>query len=258
MFSKGLTIRGESGAGYRLVHPLGRPTANVWKAVHESDDHSEVVAKGPSKDDDEASNWPAFQHETKMQRLFSKDPLIRHLKMENVGISGFDNEKPNENPREIRVRLADLGAVSNPGTREISALTYRSPEVHFGKAWDQSTDIWSWGTILAQLLFAQVDFSSPGMYDSIAVGSLDEKTKAVRDAMAIDFDLHSLPLYADDPTSQTMLPPARPEMAYKWAEAMMNKGISQEDIQFLANTLNPLPGGRFTTVEILESGYLDI
>lgn len=111
---------------------------------------------------------------------------------------------------------------------------------------------------LAQLLLAQVDFSSPGMYDSIAIGSLDEKTKAARDAMAVDFDLHSLPLYADDAKSQAMLPPARPEMAYKWAEAMMAKGVSGEDIQFLANTLNPLPGARFTTVEILESGYLDV
>ncbi|KAK4146243.1 uncharacterized protein C8A04DRAFT_26061 [Dichotomopilus funicola] len=178
--------------------------------------------------------------------------------MENVGISGFDNEKPNENQRQIKVRLADLGAVSSPGTREISALTYRSPEVHFGKPWDQSTDIWSWGIILAQLLLAQVDFSSHGMYDSIAVGSLNEKTKAARDTMAVDFDLHSLPLYADDAQSQAMLPPARSEMAYKWAEAMMDKGISQEDIQFLANALNPLPEARFTTVEILESGYLDI
>ena len=94
---------------------------------------------------------------------------------------------------------------------------------------------------LAQLLLAQVDFSSPGMYNSIAVGSLGEKTKAARDAMAVDFDLHSLPLYADDAKSQAMLPPARPEMAYKWANAMMSKGVSREDIQFLANTLNPLP-----------------
>lgn len=30
--------------------------------------------------------------------------------MENIGISGFDNDKPNENPRQIKVRLADLGA----------------------------------------------------------------------------------------------------------------------------------------------------
>ncbi len=99
---------------------------------------------------------------------------------------------------------------------------------------------------------------SPGMYDSIAVGSLDEKTRATRDAMAVDFDLHSLPLYADDAKAHAMLPPARPEMAYKWAEAMMAKGIPGEDIQLLANTLNPLPGARFTTVEILESGYLDL
>jgi hypothetical protein len=39
---------------------------------------------------------------------------------------------------------------------------------------------------------------------------------------------------------------------------MIAKGISEDDIQSFANTLNPLPGGRFTTVEILESGYLDI
>lgn len=110
---------------------------------------------------------------------------------------------------------------------------------------------------LAQLLLAQVDFCSPGMYDSIAVCSLDDRTKAARDAIAVDFDLHSLPLYADDAKSRAMLPPARPEMAYKWAEAMMAKGVPGEDIQFLANTLNPLPKARFTTVEILESGYLD-
>jgi hypothetical protein len=32
------------------------------------------------------------------------------LKMENVGISGFDNEKINSNTNDIIVRLADLGA----------------------------------------------------------------------------------------------------------------------------------------------------
>lgn len=96
------------------------------------------------------------------------------------------------------------------------------------------------------------------MYDSIAVGSQDEKTKAARDAIAVDFELHALPLYADDAKSQAMLPPARPEMAYKWAATMIDKGVPQEDLRFLANTMNPLPGARFTTVEILESGYLDI
>lgn len=74
---------GESGAKYRLVHPLGKgrdgTAANVWKAIRESDDHSEFVAKGPSKEDDKALNWPAFCHEIKMQRLFSKDSMIQHM-----------------------------------------------------------------------------------------------------------------------------------------------------------------------------------
>jgi len=110
---------------------------------------------------------------------------------------------------------------------------------------------------LAQLLLAQIDFKSPGMYDNFAVGTLEEKAKAVRDAIAVDFDLHSHSLYAEDPKGRALLPPPQPEMAYKWAEAMMDKGVAEEDIQFLANTLNPLPGARFTTVEIMESGYLD-
>jgi hypothetical protein len=95
------------------------------------------------------------------------------------------------------------------------------------------------------------------MYDSVVVGTLEEKTKAARDAMAVDFDLHSLPLYVEDAQSRALLPPPQPEKAYMWAEAMMAKGVSGEDIQFLANTLNPLPRARFSTVEILESGYLE-
>ncbi|KAK4241399.1 protein kinase [Achaetomium macrosporum] len=176
------------------------------------------------------------------------------LKMENVGVSGFDNEKPNDDPRQIKVRLADLGSISEPGTREISALTYRGPEVHFGKPWDYSTDY-------AQLLLAHVDFKSPGMYDNIDPGSFEEKEekiKAVRDALAIDFELHSLPFYTEDARARELLPPPQAEQAYKWTEDMFDKGIAQEDIQFLANVLNPLPRARDTTVEILESRYLEI
>ncbi len=163
---------------------------------------------------------------------------------------------------------------SKAGTREISALSYRSPEALFGEPWDYSTDVWSWGIVgfqpphcppssnfyqffqLAQLLLAQMDFKSPGVYDNMAVGALEEKIKAVRDAMAVDFDLHSHPMYAEHPAAHAMLPPPQPEMAYQWAEAMMEKGVAEEDIQFLANTLSPLPGARFTAAEIIESGYL--
>ncbi|KAK4123476.1 hypothetical protein N657DRAFT_409982 [Parathielavia appendiculata] len=111
---------------------------------------------------------------------------------------------------------------------------------------------------LAQLLLAQVDFRSPGMYDSIATGSLEEKTRAVPDAIAIDSDLHSVPWCAEDVKSRALLPPAQPNKAYKWAETAMEKRVSGEDIQFLANVLNPLSYTRFTTGEILESEYLNI
>jgi hypothetical protein len=75
---------------------------------------------------------------------------------------------------------------------------------------------------LAQLLLAQVDFKSPGMYDSTASsGSLEEKIKAVRNALAIDFDLHSVPYYAEDDQCCDLLPSPQPEEAYMWANKMV-------------------------------------
>lgn len=92
--------------------------------------------------------------------------------MENVVLGGFDSSKPSENFRDLIVRLADCGSstwhffflypcpanltyfiVSKPSTREITSLTYRSPEVHFGKSWTSSTDVWSWGIIVSELFF---------------------------------------------------------------------------------------------------------
>ncbi|KXX80149.1 tRNA modification GTPase MnmE, partial [Madurella mycetomatis] len=110
--------------------------------------------------------------------------------MENIGVRRFDNEKPNDDHREIIVGLADLGSISKPGVREISALTYRSPEVHFRKPWDERAQMSGHGGLLSnntalQLLLAQVNFESPGMYDSISVGTLENKTKVARDAVAI-------------------------------------------------------------------------
>ncbi|GKZ28934.1 hypothetical protein AbraIFM66950_001892 [Aspergillus brasiliensis] len=189
-----------------------------------------------------------------MKGLFYTD-----LKMENVVLGGFDSSKPNEDVRDLIVRLADCGSISKPSTREITSLTYRSPEVHFGKPWTSSTDVWSWGIILAQLLQAHVDFTSPGMYDSdsIGAGTLVEKGATIRDQLAVDFDLSSLPFYAEDEQCARMLPPPRPEEAYMWANDMFEKDVSGEDIQFLVEVLHPDPNARLTVREILESGYLD-
>ncbi|KAI0532635.1 hypothetical protein GGR58DRAFT_517579 [Xylaria digitata] len=254
--------RGESGTFYSFVQPLGKlahSRTNVWLIEEEGKSDVEFVAKGPSPEDDELLGWPAFQHELKMQRLFNEDKMIRPM-MENIGITGFDNDKPNENIREIIVRIADCGSISEPGRREISSLTYRSPEVYFGKPWNQSTDIWSWGIILAQLLLAQVDFTSPGMYDAISTGTLENKTQAARTAMAADFDLFSIPLYVKEEGSSSLLPSGRPgpEDIYMWAVNMSEKGISGEDIQFLVDVLNPRPDVRPTAAEIIQGGYLKV
>ncbi|KAI1354037.1 hypothetical protein F5Y01DRAFT_35422 [Xylaria sp. FL0043] len=181
--------------------------------------------------------------------------------MENIGITGFDNDKPNENVREIIVRMADCGSISQPGSREISSLTYRSPEVYFGKPWGQSTDVWSWGIILAQLLLAQVDFPSPGMYDAISTGALDNKTEIARERMVADFDLFSVPLYTEEVEGPfSLLPYKRPEPndIYMWAVEMSEKGVSGEDIQFLVDVLNPRPEVRPTADEIIKGGYLKV
>ncbi|KAI0451570.1 kinase-like domain-containing protein [Xylaria acuta] len=299
------TRRGESGAIYSFIQPLGkdaRSRSNVWLVEEEGKSNDELIAKGPSAEDDKSLGWPAFQHELRMQRLFSKDKMIRpivdfipssttdepmmvlkpfeqtlwdarnarpmttseikwimegvllglqtvhqrrlvytDLKMENIGITGFDNDKPNENIREIIVRIADCGSISEPGRREISSLTYRSPEVYFGKSWNQSTDIWSWGIILAQLLLAQVDFTSPGMYDTISTGTLEA-------------------LYAGEEDSASLLPPERPgpDGIYGWAVDMSEKGIAGEDLQFLVDVLNPRPDVRPTAAEIMSGGYLKV
>ncbi|KAI1170679.1 kinase-like domain-containing protein [Nemania sp. FL0916] len=181
------------------------------------------------------------------------------LKMENVGISGFDDEKPNENVREIIVRIADCGTVSEPGTRRISSLTYRSPEVYFGKPWDCTTDIWSWGVILAQLLLAQVDFKSNGMLDAISKGDYDDKVKVAREKLTADFDLYSVPLYTEKDSAH-LLPSKRPgpDDTFLWADEMLDKGMKREDVFFLYDILDPRPDTRPLGPAIMDSGYLKI
>lgn len=92
------------------------------------------------------------------------------------------------------------------------------------------------------------------MYDKINTGTLQEKTKAIRDKLAIDFDLASQPFFAE----HELLPAPQPEEAYMWANTMLETGVSGPDIQFLAQVLNPDPGGRLSVREILDNGYLDV
>ncbi|CCF35287.1 hypothetical protein CH063_07107 [Colletotrichum higginsianum] len=287
MLSAGDTFRGECGLTYRLVRPLGSDSRNnVWNAVDASRETSQYIAKGPSDGDDKSRDWLAFQHELDMQRLFAKAPMIREIVdfvpiSESAGPLMILEPMPMtlweaRNTRRLTKReikwimrgiLLGIGAVhakrmvfsvSPPSDREITSLTYRSPEVHFGKPWDQSTDIWSWGVILAQLLQAAVDPESPGLYDNVTRGTLEEKTRAVRDRLAVDFDLHSVPFYAHDEKCRALLPPPRPDEAYMWANSMVEKGVSGEDIQFLVEVLHPDPACRLNVREVLESGHFEL
>ncbi|OJD14569.1 hypothetical protein AJ78_05087 [Emergomyces pasteurianus Ep9510] len=172
--------------------------------------------------------------------------------MENVALGGFDHSKPNENICELNVRLVDCGSIT-----EVTSLTYRSLEVHFGKSWTRSTDVWPWGIILAQLLQAKVDPKSPGMYDSISTATLEDKTRVACDKLAIDFDPVSIQLYAEDKECVKMLLSPRPEQAYMWANEMVEKGVSGEDVQFLVGILTSDPNAHLAVPEILERAYLE-
>lgn len=95
------------------------------------------------------------------------------------------------------------------------------------------------------------------MYDSISTGTLSEKQRAIHHQLAIDFDLSPVPFYAGDHQCAELLPASQPEEAYRWANNMIEKGISGEDIHFLVEVLNPDPNARLTVRRILESGYLE-
>ena len=110
------------------------------------------------------------------------------------------------------------------------------------------------------LLEAQADISKAGMYDSICKGSLEDKVQAVRTAMAFDFNLHSIPCYAENGQSQTLLPSIDEPSADSegWVERLLHKGIAADDVEFLFHTLNPDPAKRWTAKDILSCGYLEV
>jgi hypothetical protein len=114
-------------------------------------------------------------------------------------------------------------------------------------------------TQLCHLLEAQVDVSSPGLYDNISRGTLQEKTQAIRTAMASDFGLHELPFYTDDERSRALLPSEEILSSLSieyWGDRLDRKGVDFADIEFLCQILNPLPAERWTAGEIAHCGYL--
>ncbi len=111
-------------------------------------------------------------------------------------------------------------------------------------------------TKYCHLLEASVDMTSPGSYDSICTGTIEEKKKAVRDAMAADLELQSIPYYADDPNSAKLIPD-NPPIRQHWAEKLLEAGIPELDVAFVVQVLNPNPLERPTAEDIMRSDFLD-
>ncbi|EAW16894.1 putative protein kinase [Aspergillus fischeri NRRL 181] len=84
-----------------------------------------------------------------LREVHEKGLVYCDFKMENVLLNGFDDTDPASDdvaiPLRINVKLADLGSVMAPDRGEVTSITYRSPEVYFGKAWTSAVDIWAWG-----------------------------------------------------------------------------------------------------------------
>lgn len=58
------------------------------------------------------------------------------------------------------------------------------------------------------------------MYWLVGTGTLEERTKAIRGQLAIDFGLAALPFYAEDKQCASLLAPEQPEKTYKRTEGM--------------------------------------
>ena len=78
--------------------------------------------------------------------------------------------------------------------------------------------------------------------------------------MAYDFDLHSIPYYAEDEQSRNLLPPRDESTADRdgWVERLLRKGVAANDVEFLFQILNPDPAERWTAMDIVSCGYLEV
>lgn len=168
-----------------------------------------------------------------------------------------------------------------PDRGEVTSITYRSPEVYFGKAWTSGIDIWAWGICSKEpksfefdgrakpwpqkyfhLLQAQIDFNSPGIYDSVIKGgTLEQKAAIIRACQCHDFDLRSIEYFQDCDFSAVDDHEVKGGLnsgEEHWTDRLVALGIPEYDVVFLYAVLQPDPTKRMTVDQILETGYLDV
>ncbi|RMZ45543.1 hypothetical protein CA14_005483 [Aspergillus flavus] len=111
------------------------------------------------------------------------------------------------------------------------------------------------------LLQAQIDFQSPGIYDSIIKdGTFEQKIEAIWRAQCHDFDLRSVEYFQDcdfisiaDEGGKGGL-----NSDEHWTDHLVSLGVPEYDVVFLCAVLQPDPTKTMTVAEILDTGYLDV
>ncbi|KAB8272262.1 hypothetical protein BDV30DRAFT_239707 [Aspergillus minisclerotigenes] len=111
------------------------------------------------------------------------------------------------------------------------------------------------------LLQAQIDFQSPGIYDSIIKdGTFEHKIEAIWRAQCHDFDLRSVEYFQDcdfiniaDEGGKGGL-----NSDEHWTDHLVSLGVPEYDVVFLYPVLQPDPTKTMTVAEILDTGYLDV
>lgn len=96
-------------------------------------------------------------------------------------------------------------------------------------------------------------------YDSPYTPKDADKTAFYRDAVAKNFDLHSVPFYAQDENAKRLLPSTPPtdDEKYAWSARLEDESVFQDDIEFIREVLHPVPEKRKTPQEMLEDGFFE-
>ncbi|EOA89495.1 hypothetical protein ACJQWK_09284 [Exserohilum turcicum] len=189
-----------------------------------------------------------------LRDVHQRDLVYADLKMQNILLSGFE-EEPNAKAvvgdSRITTKLGDLGIVMEPAKGLVQPIIYRAPEVYFRNEISPAADIWSWGLIYCQLLEAQASFHKYGLYDDLLQGSQVQKERSVERAIAQDFGLGALDYY-----NGCHLPyHDRTHYEGQQWDRLIEKGVSEKEIQFLRWVLNPVPTDRPTAQDILDAGW---
>ncbi|KAM5457607.1 hypothetical protein MaudCBS49596_000805 [Microsporum audouinii] len=183
------------------------------------------------------------------------------LKMENILINGFNNEKPGSG--EILVtKIADLGMDLTGDQFNLPLrVPYRPSHTEALRCTSTNPGLLRqiYGPGYLHLLQAYANFDKPGMFDSLKVeGTLADKENATRAAMVQEFDLQSVDYYTSDPVSRKLLPikdETRTELDH-WVVKLLDYGIPKKDIETVYLALNTIPERRPTAMNLLEYGYI--